>query len=336
MKKIIFIFFSLIIIFILLFYFSIAFLTWGISPKNLENKDNFLFSIEKGEGIVLISNNLQKEALIKSKYSFIFYNLISGARKNLQAGDYFISPSMSVKEITEKFFKGDTATKKLTIIEGWRKEEIADYLKEEGICKRDEFFEIINKDFSNDFNFFESKPKELSLEGYLFPDTYEIPISSSCQDFVLRVLNNFSVKLSKEIREEILKKEKTIFEIIVVASLIEKEVRTLQDKKMVSGIIWKRLEIGMPLQIDATISYITGRRTTRISLEELKIESPYNTYLYRGLPIGPISNPGIDSITAAIFPMENEFLFYLSDKEGNTIFSRNLQEHNENKAKYLK
>ena len=149
-------------------------------------------------------------------------------------------------------------------------------------------------------------------------------------------MENFGAKLLPEIREEISRQEKTIFEIITMASLIEKEVRTLEDKKIVSVILWKRLDVEMPLQVDATIAYLTGKKTTRVSLEELKIDSPYNTYKYRGLPLGPIANPGIESITAAVEPGKTDFWFYLSKPDGTTVFSRNLDEHNAAKNKYLR
>ena len=121
-----------------------------------------------------------------------------------------------------------------------------------------------------------------------------------------------------------------------MASIIEKEVITLEDKKLVSGILWKRIRIGMPLQSCATIAYITGKNSTKISAEETQIESPYNTYKYAGLPVGPICNPSLDSIIAAIEPEDSNYLYHLSTPEGETIFSRTFEEHNIAKAKYLK
>lgn len=121
-----------------------------------------------------------------------------------------------------------------------------------------------------------------------------------------------------------------------MASLVEKEVKTLEDKKLVSGVLWKRLENGMPLQVDATISYITGKKNAKILIADTQIDSPYNTYKYRGLPLGPISNPGLDSIVAALYPQESSYWYYLSTPEGQTIFSRTLDEHNQARAKYLK
>ncbi len=126
-----------------------------------------------------------------------------------------------------------------------------------------------------------------------------------------------------------------LYQIIIMASLLEKEVRTFEDKKLVSGILWKRLKSDMPLQVDATISYITGKKTTKISLEELQIDHPYNTYKYKGLPPGPISNPGLESIKAAFNPEDSPYWFYLSTQEGKTIFSQTYQQHLKAKELYL-
>ena len=185
-------------------------------------------------------------------------------------------------------------------------------------------------------------PKNLSLEGYLFPDTYYFRKEEGgdgkegIKNFVKLMLTNFDKKLTPALRTEIERQKKSIFEIVTTSSLIEKEVRTFDDKKIVSGILRKRLKTGIPLQIDATIVFITGKKTTEISIEETKIDSPYNTYKYKGLPLGPIANPGIESIIAALYPESSEYWYYLSAPDGKTIFSRTLEEHNIAKFKYLK
>ena len=189
------------------------------------------------------------------------------------------------------------------------------------------------KDYSKECEFLKEKPEDISLEGFLFPDTYEISEGTSCDDIVIAMLSNFEKKLTQELKDEIQKQKKSVFDIITMAAMLEKEVRTLSDKKIVSGILWKRLEAGMPLQIDATINYITGKSDPGATIKDTKIDSPYNTYKYKGLPKGPISNPGMSSITAAIEPTDSPYWFYLSD--GATYFSKTLEEHNVNKAKYL-
>jgi len=152
----------------------------------------------------------------------------------------------------------------------------------------------------------------------------------------MKMLANFDEKITPDLRKEITKQKKTIFEIITMASLIEKEVAMDEDRAIVSGILWKRIKLGIPLQVDATITYITGKNNTKISLNDTKINSPYNTYKYRGLPPGPIANPGIAAIRAAIFPKSSPYLFYLSAPDGRTIFSKTLEEHNTAKTRYLR
>jgi len=307
-------------------------------PKAPNSKETKIFSVTKGERTKQISINLEKQGFIKYGFFFRFYVLTRGVADKLQAGDYLLSPSMATPEITKKLVSGDIVREKITIIEGWNLRDIAFYLREQELVTTIEFFKIVSlpKDFSKEFDFLKDKPKDLSLEGYLFPDTYETQEGEIAEEIVRKILKNFDQKLNPELREEIKKQDKTIFEIITMASLIEEEVKTTPDKKLVSGILWKRLESGMPLQVDATISYITGKKNAKILIADTQIDSPYNTYKYRGLPLGPISNPGLDSIVAALYPQESSYWYYLSTPEGQTIFSRTLDEHNQARAKYLK
>jgi len=307
-------------------------------PKTPGFKETKIFSAKKGEGTKQISINLEKQGFIKYGFLFRLYALTRGVADKLQAGDYLLSPSMAMPEITKKLVSGDIVREKIIIIEGWNIRDISFYLEELRAAKAADFSTLVNsaRDFSGDFDFLSSKPEILSLEGYLFPDTYEIQKGESTEELVRKILKNFGEKLTPELREEIKKQDKTIFEIITMASLVEKEVKTLEDKKLVSGVLWKRLENGMPLQVDATISYITGKKNAKILIADTQIDSPYNTYKYRGLPLGPISNPGLDSIVAALYPQESSYWYYLSTPEGQTIFSRTLDEHNQARAKYLK
>jgi len=334
---------------IILFLLIISsFFVWqGIYlPQNPLGKEK-IFKIEEGEGLREISFHLEKEGLIKSRLFFKIYVLSKGVSKNLQAGNYSLFPSMTIPEITQKIVLGDVIKEKITVIEGWNKKEIADYLEEKEIVDAEKFLIALNLNWEDKYEFLRDKPVNRDIEGYLFPDTYFIeytPNFAIAENMVLteeerivqKMLDNFDKKLTQDLREEISRQGKTIFEIVTMASMLEKEVKNFEDKKLVSGILWKRLENGIPLQVDATIIYITGKKTSQLSLEDLQIDSPYNTYKYRGLPLGPICNPGIDSILAAIYPKESEYWYYLSIPEGETIFSKTLEEHNLAKAKYLK
>jgi len=279
-------------------------------PVSSDSDETVIFLVKKGEGAKEISIHLKEQGLIRYASFFKIYALVQCQAEKLQAGEYELSPGMVVPEIVNKLASGNRIKKMITIIEGWTVKDIANYLEAEEI--------------------------DPSLEGYLFPDTYEIFPEDEIEEVIEIMLANFDKKLTSELREEISSQRKTIREIVIMASLIEKEVRTLEDKKIVSGILWKRLEWNIPLQVDAAIIYVTGRKTTKITKKELQIDSPYNTYKYKGLPLGPISNPGLESILAAIYPQESQYFYYLSTPEGETIFSRTLKEHNEANVKYLK
>ena len=279
-------------------------------PIESGSDETVVFLVKKGQGAKEISINLKEQGLIRYSSFFRLYTLIEDKAEKLKAGEYELSFSMNIPEIVNKLASGDRIKKMITIIEGWTVKDIASYLEVEEL--------------------------DSDLEGYLFPDTYELSPEDGIEEIIEKMLDNFNKKISLELIEEVTSQEKTIHEIVIMASLIEKEVRTFGDKKIVSGILWKRIEVGMPLQVDATITYITGKNSTEILKEELKIDSPYNTYKYKGLPFGPICNPGMDSILAAIYPESSEYWFYLSTPEGVTIFSKTLKEHSAARAKYLK
>lgn len=284
------VYYFLFFVFCLLFIiYCFSFVWHGIfSAKNPDSNEIIVFPVIKGEGTGEISSNLQKNGLIKNAFLFRIYVLMAGKSSGLQAGDYELSPAMNIPEIADKLALGEVLKKTITIIEGWTVKDIEEYLK----------MGLINT----------------SLEGYLFPDTYEILPRDGVGEIIGKMRANFDKKITPELKEEIISQKKTISEIVIMASLIEKEVRTFEDKKIVSGVLWKRLKIGMPLQVDA---------------------AP-DTYKYRGLPPGPICNPGLESIKAAIYPEGSEYWYYLSTSAGKTIFSRTLEEHNIAKAKYLK
>jgi UPF0755 protein len=167
---------------------------------------------------------------------------------------------------------------------------------------------------------------DASLEGFLFPDSYEYNKDTVTIKHVIEsMLDNFNSKLSSKMQESIKDQNKTLFEIITMASILEKEVRTANDMKVAAGLLWKRIESGMPLQVDATTIYFLGHNHLKSS--DLKVDSPYNTYTNKGLPKGPISNPGLKAINATIYPEDSPYWFYLSKPTGETVFSKTFEEH---------
>ena len=296
----------------------------GIYQPISNTNDLNIFNIEKGSSIKKIAQDLKNEEIIRSSNLFLFYSLITNNR-NIQAGEYLLSPQMNIPQIIEIIVGGKINEEKITIIEGWDLNDIAIYLEEKGISSKDEFFSITGEPRNKD-----------SLEGYIFPDTYNITSKDTAETIVQKALLNFEKKMTTELKNEIEKQGKTIEEIIIMASIIEKEVKSLEDKKNVSDVLWKRINVQMPLQTCATVLYAIGEKKPSVSTADTQFDSPYNTYRYRGLPIGPIANPGMNSILAAIYPTKNNYWYYLSAPDGKTHFSTTLDEHNYKKNLYLR
>ncbi|PKL72565.1 endolytic transglycosylase MltG [Candidatus Kuenenbacteria bacterium HGW-Kuenenbacteria-1] len=328
------------------------------------------FVIKKGEGVNEISQNLKDQKLIRSMWDFEVYIWQKKLGKKFQAGNYLLSSQMNIKKIVQILISGQIIPNQTTIkiIEGWNYKEIAKYLKNifstdkntDSLIWEEFFFtEIYDSSWLKKYSFLADNPflnennrnfsklielrtlknypfAVIPLEGYLFPDTYQIYKDASEYDIIKKMLDNFDKKLSSQMREDIKKQNKTIFEIITLASIIEKEVPNNNDRKIVAGIFYKRLKEGMRLESCATINYILGNDKKQLSFEDTRVESPYNTYLNKGLPSGPISNPGLSAINAAIYPQETDYLFFLSKPTGETVFSKTLKEHNQNKRKWLK
>ena len=318
----------------ILFLAVILFICFEIYvPQNPISHETITYTVPQGWGDIEISKDLETLGIIRSAYFFRFYAVSSFQHSGLKAGKYALSTRMSIYQIAKKIAKGDVTKDKILIYEGWDIKDIGKYLESKGVCSKDDFIISASKDYSQEFDFLKDKPEDISLEGFLFPDTYEISERISCDDVVLAMLSNFEKKLTPELKAEMQEKQKSVFDIVTMASMLEKEVRSLNDKKIVSGILWKRIDARMPLQIDATINYITGKSDPGVSIKDTKIDSPYNTYKYKGLPKGPISNPGMYSIIAALNPTDSPYWYYLSD--GVTIYSKTFEEHIANKAEYL-
>ncbi len=257
-------------------------------PKDASLKEKVVFSVEKGQGSKDIAFNLEKEGLIRFSPIFRVYVLTIGVSGKLQAGDYLLSPAMNISEIAEKLAIGDIVKEKITIIEGWDLKDIGFYFENKGMFQAEELYDEMS-----------------NSEGYLFPDTYWVRRGETLKEITEKMQSNFEKKTEGlEITPDI----------ITMASLLERELQIKEDKEIAAGILWKRLNVGMALQVDAF---------------------PW-TYENLGLPSRPICNPGLESIEAAVYPKESQYWYYLSTPEGETIFSKTLEEHNIAKAQYLK
>ena len=297
-----------------------------------------IFEVRRGESVDVIAGRLASEGLISELFFFKYAVWKSGIGGSLKAGKYLLNTGMSPLEIARLIAEGGVWRDEVavTIPEGFSLREIDARLKVAGFLANSSLAlaDLTTGDFKKDYDFLATAPNSTSLEGYLFPDTYHFEKNASLETAVRKMLDNFDKKLSADLREEARGQSKTIFEIVTMASIIEKEVITADDMKLVSGVLWKRLDIGMPLQVDATVVYTVGRG--ELTYDDLKTDTPYNTYTRKGLPKGPISNPGLLAIQAAIYPTPSDYLYYLSKPTKETVFSRTLDEHNKAKEKYLK
>lgn len=310
-----------------------------------------LFKIEEGQNVAEIAKSLKDWGFLKNDWLFKWYLRQRGLDTKIQTGIFELKSNLSIAALARILTNPESAERKLTFIEGWNLRDVGHYLEYQGMFMAEELHELVGfptvdyrwtkempvpRDFSHEFDFLKDKPSFVSLEGYLFPDTYRFKKTAGVEDIVRKLLENFGRKLTPELRDEIIRQGKTIFDIITMASLLEAEAKDEKDRRLIADILWRRLAIGMPLQVDSSVNYVTGNKKTAISLAEQTIDSLYNTYKYSGLPLGPINNPGLSSILAAIYPEKNDDWFFLSDKEGKIHYAKNLQEQSENKGRYLR
>lgn len=315
---------------------------WGMSQMSgFNSNQEKIFIIEKGQGVNEISKNLHSQGFIKNSFIFETYVWLKKVEGKFQSGQYSLNTNSGTLAIIEKLTSGNVLSqeREIKIIEGWNIKDIGTYLEEENIISEDAFSTAAKGDDLRDslnYDFLKSIPKENDIEGFLFPDTYRIYNNANAIEIRNKMLENFEEKLTDQMKQDIAIQGKNIYEIVTMASIIEKEVTDIKDMKKISDIFWRRIAQEIPLQSCATIAYVLGINKKQYTYEDTRIESPYNTYLNQNLPPGPICNPGFNAINAAIYPEDNSYWYFLSDEEGNTIFSKTLEEHNRNKAKYLK
>jgi UPF0755 protein len=292
----------------------------GISPVNSANTESTIFVVQKGDGVKEISNRLHEKALIRSRIAFFLLVRQLGLDKKIEAGDFRLSQSMTAEEIAQNLTHG-TLDIWITISEGKRATEVAEILKEKM------------------HTYDSSWPKILiASEGYLFPDTYLIPKDAGIEMIINQMRANFDEKYATlDTTNTKLTKE----EIVIIASLVEREAITNQEKPIIAGILLNRLNAGMALQVDATIQYAKGQNASNkkwwegVTIEEYKsVVSDYNTYLNAGLPPRPISNPGFEALRAAASPADTDYLYYLHDKDRQIRYAKTLKEHNANIGKF--
>ena len=320
---------------VLLILLVVGYIYIQIGPYNKNSKKDILVEIPNGATLTKVSSILEENKLIKNKVLFKVVSKFKEDNNGVKAGKYLLSQKYSNSEILDVLISGKTYNDgiKITIPEGSTYKEVIKYLTNKKIGKVEVYEELINnpKEFYDKYKFLDEKDIT-TLEGFLYPDTYYFEKDMSEKDVISAMLKRFSEVYTPELKEKQKKMGLTLQQVINMASIIEKEAVKDVDRPKIAGVFYNRLEIGMPLQSDATIQYIFDERKHIVSYSDLKIDSPYNSYLNKGLPPTPISNPGIKSIEAALEPEDNDYLYFVATVDGGNNYSKTYDEH----LKYVK
>ncbi|OHB00550.1 MAG: hypothetical protein A3E94_02010 [Candidatus Zambryskibacteria bacterium RIFCSPHIGHO2_12_FULL_44_12b] len=278
-----------------------------------------ILQIKDGDSLSAVASQLEGEKLVRSVFWFKVSVVLSGGSGSIRAGDYFFNQPADVFSLSRRLTQGNfnLTAKKVTIPEGFNIFQIAELLETQfDLFDPEEFLSI-------------------AKEGMLFPDTYFFPQNIDAMTVAKRMEDNFLSKF-EELKPLIDKSGKSPEEILIMASIVEEEANTPESRRIVSGILWKRIEIDMALQVDASFAYVNGKGTYSLTRNDLATDSPYNTYTNTGLPPGPISSPGLDSLKAAIEPQESDYLYFLHDLDGNIYYAKDFDGHQLNRERYLR
>lgn len=301
----------------------------NLQPLAVGGKDKEV-TIPKGTSTKGISVILEKQGIIKNANVFYLYGKLSEKGQKIQAGNYILSSSMSVREIMDKLASGKAKinTVRFTIPEGYELREIADKLAEQGLVDKDKFYKAVNEaDYKYDFLKDIPKDRKNRLEGYLFPDTYEVYKGAAETEIVDKMLGRFNEVLNEKYRQRAKELNMSVDDVVILASVIEREAKLDNERKTISAVFQNRLKKNMKLQSCATVQYILKERKPVLSYKDTEIDSPYNTYKYAGLPKGPIASVGMKSIEAALYPDKVDYLYFFAKEDGSSVFSRTYQEH---------
>lgn len=290
---------------IFIIIFLALFLLYTILPR-----EEVVIKIKKGMTASEIADLLHKNGVIWSKHFFLGLFYLTNDLNRIKYGVYRLEKNMNPLKLREKLITGKTEFVKLTIPEGLTDEEISGLLEKKGVCDWKEFLNEV---------------KKRKLTGYLFPDTYFLYTGMRANEVIEILLENYRRKTEKIFQNYT--SHLTPYQCLILASIIEKEASDMKERRIISGIFHKRLKRKLPLQSCATIRYVLKDYNKKLTYKDLRVKSPYNTYINLGLPPAPICNPGISSIIAALHPLETDYLFFLADGKGKHIFSKTKEEH---------
>ncbi|MDI7248772.1 MAG: endolytic transglycosylase MltG [Bacillota bacterium] len=307
---------------------------WGSRPVDTASGATVRVVIPAGSSVESIGEILYRSGLVR--HPLVFRALVEwmGVSTRLRAGEYDLSPAMSLREIIRRLVKGEVVTYPFTVPEGFNVEQIADLLASLGLADRDRFLEAASRAELAPAPLPDPARVRYPLEGYLFPDTYRVPRGTSEPELVSLMVRRFQQVWEGELARKAAAQGISVHEVVTLASIVEKETGVPEERPLVAGVFWNRLKRGMPLQADPTVLYALGKVGESPLRRDLQVDSPYNTYLYAGLPPGPIANPGEASLRAVLEPAAIDYLYFVARGDGTHHFSRTLREHLEAVRRY--
>lgn len=326
---------------------SYVFDTYLISPD--DEAQTISFVVEEGTSVEGIAKNLEEQGIITSAFFFKVYTKLSDSV--LQAGTFEFTPGMNIRSVVRELGYAKAEEIQVTIPEGYTLAQIGEVIVEAmPEIESTDWESVANGSGSIDSpqagrrgladEILAGIPSDQGLEGYLFPDTYRFRSDANAATVAETMVLTLKRRLAENNiaipRNLIFEGGLTFHEMITLASIVEREVRSPEDMKIVAGIFYTRMKIGMALQADSTVNYVTGKSDSAVSLEDSRVDSPYNTYQNLGLPPGPISNPGMNAILAVLNPTDSDYLYFLTTDEGEVIYAKTFDEHVSNKYQYLK
>lgn len=330
----------IIVIFIALILINIGVFAYKYSsvdknPFDTGNEKYINLTVSQGESFYSVLDKLKQEGILKSPFLTKIYLKLHSFDGSIKPGYYEIPSNSTLEKFVTTLENGDIASYKVTIPEGYDISQIADKLAQMGIVSKEAFLTAV-KNYPLPSYIKPNPERRYNLEGFLYPDTYNIPKTADANQIISMMLNRF-----QEVMQQVQKQtgvnipESDYEKYVTIASMIEKEARTDEDRELVSSVIYNRLEKGMQLQLDATVLYALGRHQDIVYYKDLKIQSPYNTYYVPGLPIGPIASPGIESLIAAVKPAKTDYLYYILTGNGSHYFTNNYADFQKKKVELI-
>jgi UPF0755 protein len=303
-----------------------------------QSQEVFSLEVNQGDSAAAVVSKLESSGLVEDGTLLRNYLHYRGLDISIEAGGYVLTGDMTVREIAEALQRAEVRDRSLTVVEGWRREQIAQALDEADLGIRYEDFLQASSIIPVDYPSIVDLPASSSLEGFLFPDTYSIDTDMTAEELVISMLENFNTRVTGELRLGFSDRGLSLYHAVILASIVEREAVVPAERELIASVFLNRLSMGMKLEADPTVQYAVGQQPNGgwwkapLSLTDLEIDSPYNTYLYPGLPMGPICNPGLESLRAVAFPASTTYLYFRAqcDGSGRHFFAETFEEHEMN------